>query len=77
MARHETGQLKATYTSGPGSRKSLASDPIFGLAFEAAKARVRSMEFRWVEEPDPLKQCLLEVYAAVVLATPFNDFDNH
>jgi len=77
LARHETGNVKAAYTSGLGSRKALAADPMFRLAFDAAKSRVRAMEFRWVEEADPVKQCLLEVYVAVVLATPFNDFDNH
>jgi hypothetical protein len=27
------------------------------------------MDVRWVVEPDPLKQCLLEIYVAVTLAT--------
>ncbi|MEY4966055.1 MAG: hypothetical protein RL274_1638 [Pseudomonadota bacterium] len=35
------------------------------------------MDYRWVEETDPVKQCLLEVYCAVVLQTKYNDFDNH
>jgi hypothetical protein len=35
------------------------------------------MEYRWVLEPGPTTQCLLEIYAATALATPFNDFDNH
>jgi hypothetical protein len=35
------------------------------------------MDYRYVEEADPVRQCLLEVYCAAVLATPYNDFDNH
>lgn len=77
LARHETGNLRAAYKTGEGSRKFLAADPAFGAVFRAAKARVKAMEFRWVEEADPVRQCLLEVYVAVVLQTPFNDFDNH
>lgn len=77
LARHETGNLRAAYTSGEGSRKFLAADPTFNEAFAVAKARVRAMDFRWVEEADPVRQCLLEVYVAVVLQTPYNDFDNH
>ena len=30
-----------------------------------------------VEETDAVKQALLEIYTAVVLKTPYNDFDNH
>lgn len=77
LARHETGNLRPAYTSGEGSRKFLAADPAFSKVFTAAKARVRAMDFRWVEETDPVRQCLLEVYVAVVLETPYNDFDNH
>ena len=77
LAREATGFKKATYKKGPGSRKDLALDPGFITAFSAAKARIRSMEYRWVEEIDPTCQCLLEIYAAVVLDTPYNDFDTH
>ncbi len=77
LARETTGNVKATYRTGEGSRASLAADPAFGEVFSAAKARVRAMDFRWVEEADPVRQCLLEVYVAVVLQTPYNDFDNH
>lgn len=77
LAREATGNLKATYRAGEGSREALAADPAFSRAFTDAKARIRAMDFRWVEEPDPVRQCLLEVYVAVVLQTPYNDFDNH
>lgn len=52
-------------------------DPAFSDAFTHSKARIRAMEFRYVEESDPVCQCLLEVYCAVSLKTPYNDFDNH
>lgn len=55
----------------------MAVDPEFSAAFNEAKTRIRTMNFRYVEEAHPVRQCLLEVYAAVVLATPYNDFDNH
>lgn len=35
------------------------------------------MDVRYVEEVDPVKQTLLEVYVATVLGTPYNDFENH
>ena len=42
-----------------------------------AKSRLRRMSVRWVEETDAVRQCLLEVYIAVVLGAVYNDFDNH
>ena len=76
IARAETGR-KADYKPGTGTRAALMDDPIFRLAFDAAKARIRAMEFRAVEETDQVRQTLLEVYVAVVLRTPFNDFGTH
>ena len=76
IARHETGRSKASYTP-EGSRAQLCADPIFGPAFQAAKERVSEMDIRFVEEVDPVRQALLEIYAATVLHTPFNDFENH
>ena len=35
------------------------------------------MLVRYVEETDPLRQALLEIYVSIVLATPFNDFNMH
>jgi hypothetical protein len=32
------------------------------------------MDVRYVEETDPQRQALLEIYVAVVLETPYNDF---
>lgn len=77
LAREATGRLTAAY-SGDGRRASLAvNDVAFIAAFTAAKSRVRVMHLRYVEEENPLRQALLEIYAAVVLATPYNDFNTH
>ena len=77
LARQATGRLKASYT-GEGRRAALANeDQEFAAAFTQAKARVRSMEVRYVEEKDPLRQSLLEIYVAIVLKTPYNDFNTH
>ncbi|HEY2852717.1 MAG TPA: hypothetical protein VGJ18_07735, partial [Gemmatimonadaceae bacterium] len=64
--------------SGEGRRAALAlNDVAFAAAFTAAKTRVRAMQVRYVEETDPLRQALLEIYASIVLATPYNDFNTH
>jgi predicted GIY-YIG superfamily endonuclease len=76
LAREATGNLKATYKT-EGSRDRLIEDPEFKAAFTSAKARIRNMQLRYVEESDPLRQAVLEMYVAVALATPYNDFDNH
>jgi hypothetical protein len=76
LARMETGKTLAAY-SPEGSRSTLLLDPQFAAAFLGAKARIRNMELRYVEETDPLRQALLEIYAAVVLHTPHNDFETH
>jgi predicted GIY-YIG superfamily endonuclease len=77
LAREATGRLVAAY-SGIGRRAALVSDDsAFAAAFTAAKERVRLMQVRYVEERDPLRQALLELYASIVLATPYNDFNTH
>jgi hypothetical protein len=77
LARKATGNLRASYNKGKGSRKLLMKNPAFVDAFTSAKARIRKMNLRFVEEADPVRQALLEIYVAVVLKTPYNDFDNH
>ena len=76
LAREATGQVRATYKT-EGSRANLMKDPAFASAFADAKARIRAMDLRFVAEPDPIRQALLEIYAAVTLSTPHNDFDTH
>jgi predicted GIY-YIG superfamily endonuclease len=76
IARETTGIREATYAT-KGSRTELEKDPLFGRAFSEAKARVRTMDIRYVEEVEPMRQAILEMYVALSLETPFNDFDNH
>ena len=35
------------------------------------------IEVRYVRQEDPLRQALLEIYAAIILETPYNDFNTH
>jgi hypothetical protein len=76
IARQDTGFIKATYKT-EGSRASLCDHPEFGPAFVNAKRRVANMDIRYVEESEPVKQALLEIYVATVLGTRYNDFENH
>jgi hypothetical protein len=62
---------------GKLTRAQLELHPLFTSAFEEARKRVERMEFRWVEEADPNRQCLLEIYATIVLGAHYNDFENH
>ncbi len=77
LAREASGKTRASYKKGDDSRSGLVLNPAFLAAFDAAKARIRGMELRFVEEAEPVRQCLLEIYVAVTLRTPYNDFDNH
>jgi hypothetical protein len=76
IARETTGKLKASY-SRSGSRADLVKDLTFAAAFDKAKQRVALMDLRFIEETDPTRQALLEIYTATVLKTPYNDFDTH
>jgi len=77
IARQVTGRLDASYKTGEGTRDALAREPEFARAFVEAKARVREMDLRYVEEADPVRQALLEVYVALAVKAKHNDFDNH
>lgn len=77
LAREATGKTKASYRPGENSRAGLMLDPTFAAAFIAAKERIRKMEYRYVEEAHQNRQALLEIYCAVVLETPYNDFGTH
>ena len=77
LAREATGNIRASYKKGDASRLGLMQNSEFTGAFDSAKARIRAMSLRFVEEVDPVRQTLLESYIAVVLNTPYNDFDTH
>jgi hypothetical protein len=51
----------------------LCAEPTFAEAFQQAKARVRNMDLRFVEEADLTRQALLEIYVSVVLRTKYNE----
>jgi len=75
LAREATGR-RATYRAH-GSRKALLTEPAFRAEYERAKDRIRRMHIRYVHEPDPLRQTLLEIYVAIAAGARYNDFDTH
>ena len=77
LAREATGKLSASYKPGEDSRKGLILNPEFRMAFEKAKARIRQMDFRFVEETDQNAQALLEIYCTLALDAKYNDFNTH
>lgn len=76
LTREACGVPKATYRP-EGSRKHLLTQDAFAECFVAQKTRMRAMSIRAVEEVDSNRQALLEMYVAISLATPYNDFNNH
>jgi len=76
LAREATGKTETSY-SGDDIRDKLLSDPAFLNSYQDTKARIRRMKIRWVHEPEPTRQALLEIYVSVVLDTRYNDFDTH
>lgn len=77
LAREATGKTTASYKPGDESRKGLMLTPEFRAAFETAKARIRQMDFRFVEESDQNAQALLEIYCTLALNAKYNDFNTH
>ena len=76
LAREATGFTRPSYKT-TGSCADLMLRPEFVAAFRAAKMRISEMDIRFVEEEDPVRQALLEIYAAIALGAMHNDFDNH
>ena len=76
MARIETGKLIPSYKP-QGSRADLLCNPEFRTAFDNACQRIREMDIRYVEEVDPVRQALLEIYVALASGAEHNSFDNH
>lgn len=77
LAREATGKIIASYKAGEDSRIGLMLNPEFSAAFNAAKVRIRDMNFRFVEEIDQNAQALLEIYCTIALNAKYNDFDTH
>src|SRR5580700_498853 len=76
LAREGAGLTAASYT-GSNTRAGLMTNTAFAEGFESAKQRLNRMQIRFVEEPDQVRQALLEIYCAVALQTPYNDFSTH
>ena len=77
LAREATGFVKPSYKRGDESREGLMKNPRFVREFNKAKDRIRKMDLRFVEESDQTRQALLEIYCAVALKAPYNDFNTH
>lgn len=76
LARETTGNLKPSYKR-EGSRTHLLKDRKFQECFDAARERIGKMNVLVLEENNPTKQALLEIYAATVTSAPYSVFDNH
>jgi hypothetical protein len=76
IAKKELG-IETDYRPGPNTHARLQKNRKFMKAFRAAKARIKKMQFRAVAENDATCQALLEVYCAVALNAPYNDFKTH
>lgn len=76
LAKEKLGIGRATYRKGQ-ARSDVENQELFGKEFTAAKVRIRAMQVRYVEERDPIRQALLEIYVSLVHGTPYNDFDTH
>jgi len=70
-------EMTASYKPGDDSRTGLMLNSEFRAAFDAAKARIRQMEFRFIEETDQNTQALLEIYCTLALNAKYNDFNTH
>jgi predicted GIY-YIG superfamily endonuclease len=76
LAREKTGKIKASYQKA-GSREDLLTQPDFRSAFDEARQRIKEMDVQFVEEANPVRQALLEIYTAMRVRARYNDFDNH
>jgi predicted GIY-YIG superfamily endonuclease len=72
LTRKITDQITTKIT-----RAALEKDPKFAGVFLEQKARIKKMNVSYVAEFNPITQAILEMYVAVRLNTPYNDFDNH
>ena len=73
LVREATG-IKVSYRKG-SSRRALLNDPRIADEYQRSKDRIRKMNVRYVDESDPVKQALLEIYVSLAASTPYNDFN--
>ena len=65
------------YAKGQGWKDLMTTYSDLASAFSERKRQMGKMQIRYVEETDPVRQALLEIYCAAALNTPHNDFDTH
>ncbi|MFZ1128716.1 MAG: hypothetical protein WAN78_10885 [Methanoregula sp.] len=58
-------------------REDLEKDPELKPIYDRMKERVSKMQIKVVEVPDPVEQTFFEVYAALELKTPYNEWGTH
>lgn len=69
--------VKKSGTDVTQSREGLEQDPVFGRIYLTMKERVWKMQIRVVSIEDPIEQTFFEVYAALELKTPYNEWGTH
>lgn len=74
-ARRELNQAR-TYNQAT-SRAALQNDRVFGPCFRRHVKAVGEMHVQFLELTDPIDQYLLELYAALELGLPTDEFDTH
>jgi hypothetical protein len=67
--------VRQKYAKGEGWKSLLARNPPLEPEFKTWKTKMRGMWVRYVEEANPVTQALLEIYCAVALNTPHNEFE--
>lgn len=77
IAATQLGLPRAGYHPDDSRARRLAENASLREAFSVAKTRIRGMSIRTLRVDDPRQQALFELYVAIVLDTPYNDFDNH
>lgn len=74
IAKRDAEKEKVDLTK---TREVLQNDPTFSPLFKKAKERVSKMKVQVIAVEDPIEQTLFEVYAALELNTPYNDWKTH
>ena len=76
LACEDVQHIRTKYRRGSSGADALNQVPGLADAFSRMKQRLRAMEVRYVEEPNQVRQALLEMYAALALETK-HDFGTH
>lgn len=59
------------------SSKELVKNADFLKLFNKEKERISKMKIKTISLSDPVEQTLFEVYAALELKTPYNEWETH